>query len=410
MPLNILRNDITLLSCDAIVNPANPSLLPGGGVCGAVFAAAGEQQLTAACRKIGFCDVGQAVITKGFHLKAAYIIHTVGPVYGKNHETEEKQLYACYENSLLLAKRKKLRSVAFPLISSGAYGYPKEKALKIATRAIKDFLDRNEMQVYLVVYDRDSFAISENMFAAVESFLDERMVIPQTNRFAQSRSECRTFRMPSPADRGEVYSGDTDTDETGTDETLPHKTATDEIGAVNADNADADRADAVEINQDAVFNPQEDGELPWDTEPEDDAGQTRSFPAVTSAKESKPTRSLSDLIARKVETFSEMLLRLIDEKGMTDVEVYKRANIDRKLFSKIRKKNYTPKKTTVIALAISLRLNMDEAKDLLSRAGFAFSECNKFDIIIEYFIENQNYDIFEINETLFAFDEQVLGA
>ncbi len=349
MPFNIIRNDITLLSCDAIVNAANSALLAGGGVCGAIFGRAGFEELTKACQKIGHCNVGEAVITKGFKLKAKYIIHTVGPFYGKDPKNEETQLYSCYKNSLLLAKEKRLSSIAFPLISSGIYRYPKEEALSIATRAIRDFLEENEMQVYLVVYDKDSFAISEKMFSAVKSYIDEQMVKPQRERTDFKTSACRSFDLVG-------------------DSALS------------------------ELKQEEVYEARVCGEMP------------------SLSRRNEKRRSLSELVGRKVETFSEMLLRLIDEKGMTDVEVYKRANIDRKLFSKIRKKDYTPKKTTVIALAISLKLNMDEARDLLARAGFAFSECSKFDIIVEYFIENGIYDIFEINETLFAFDEQVLGA
>lgn len=362
MPLTIIRNDITTLTCDAIVNAGNSQLRCGGGVCGAIFKAAGINELSQACQKIGFCDIGHAVITKGFNLKAKYIIHTVGPIYGENPSVEEEQLYSCYKNSLLLAKKKRLSSIAFPLISSGIYGYPKTEALRIATRAIKDFLEKSEMQVYLVVYDKDSFAISEKMFSAVESYIDERMIKPQ-----RRRSEDDVLSQS-------VYS------------------------------------ESVFLNDEDIFdNAEEEYDSCFDALPRHTFNDTCSFPTISQKSIPKPSRSLSDLIGRKVETFSEMLLRLIDEKGMTDVEVYKRANIDRKLFSKIRKKDYTPKKATVIALAISLRLNMDEAKDLLGRAGFAFSECSKFDIIIEYFIENENYDIFEINETLFAFDEQILG-
>ncbi len=359
MPFSIIRNDITKLSCDAIVNAANPRLLEGGGVCGAIFEAAGKEALSKACEKIGFCDIGQAVITKGYGLNARYIIHTVGPVYGKDPKAEEEQLYCCYKNSLMLALRKRLSSIAFPVISSGIYRYPKAEAISVATRAIKDFLEENEMQVYLVVYDKDTFSISEKMFAAVESYIDDRMVKPQNIR---RRSE----------------------------EVFPCAASVFITDGVCERNAVREEAfDANEIREAREF-------------------YAKSAPLQKSVA-SKP-RLLSELVDRKVETFSEMLLRLIDEKGMTDVEVYKRANIDRKLFSKIRKKDYTPKKTTVIALAISLRLNMDEARDLLCRAGFAFSECSKFDIIIEYFIENRNYDIFQINETLFAFDEQLLGA
>lgn len=337
MPLNIIRNDIVKVECDAIVNAANSRLEQGGGVCGAIFEAAGREKLEKACKKLGFCGIGQAVITDGYDLTAKYIIHTVGPVYGNDPENEAKQLYSCYESSLLLAKKKGLSSIAFPLISSGIFGYPKYEALKIATSAIKDFLFENDMQVYIVVYDKDSYDIGKAMFSSVKSYIDERLVRIDERRILKPQFLNSTDSCPI------------------------------------------------------------------------DEGAVRYSFAPSSAMGAKK-RSLSELIERKTETFSEMLLRLIDEKGMTDVEVYKRANIDRKLFSKIRKKDYTPKKITAIALAIALRLNMDEAKDLLSRAGFAFSQCSRFDIIIEYFIENGNYDIYEINETLFAFDEQLLGA
>ena len=335
MPFNIIRNDITRLEVDAIVNAANKNLLHGGGVCGAIFEAAGADKLQEACDEIGFCGIGEAVITKGFNLKAKYIIHTVGPVYGIDPLNEEQQLYSCYANSLELAKKNGVDSIAFPLISSGIYGYPKAEALKIASRAIKDFLTGNDMQVYLVVYDKSSFQISEKLFSDVQSYIDERMVKADTRR--REDEFCVAMAVPEP-------------------EKAPPK----------------------------IFN-------------------SKKCSVLSSV-------SIEDFLNGKKETFSEMLFRFIDEKEMTDVEVYKRANIDRKLFSKMRKKDYTPKKATVFALVIALHLNMNEAKTLLSRAGYAFNESSKFDLIIEYFIENENYDIFEINETLFAFDQQLLGA
>ena len=342
MPFNIIRDDITRLETDAIVNAANNRLLEGGGVCGAIFSAAGAYELQKECDKIGYCNTGDAVITKGYNLKAKYIIHTVGPVYGENPKEEELKLYSCYEKSLKIAKKKHLDSIAFPLISSGIYGYPKAEAMKVATKAIKDFLLENEMQVFLVVYDKKSFEISEKLFDAVNSYIEERLIKPDIRR----SMECNSIRF-------------------------------------------------------------EDDALPKECFEEAKAQATYPMGNRVSLKRKD---TLDELLNQKQETFSQMLLRLIDEKGMTDVEVYKRANIDRKLFSKIRKKDYTPKKVTVVALIIALKLNMTEAEELLNRAGFAFSKAQRFDIIIEYFIEQKMYDIFEINETLFAFDEQILGA
>lgn len=357
MPLNIIRNDITKLEVDAIVNAANSQLKAGGGVCGAIFSAAGKDELQRECDKIGFCATGDAVITKGHNLKAKYVIHTVGPVYGKDPAKEDEQLLSCYSKSLAIAKSKKLESIAFPVISSGIFGYPKAEAIKIATRAIKSFLEENEMSIYLVVYDYETFEISEKLFSAVESYIDERMV-KQNNRF-------RPFE-------NEHYQG----------------------YSQNSYDVDylEEKAEAFNVLQ------------PIGSQP--DCCPNVSIPMTKAVKK----RSLESLLNKKVETFSQMLLRLIDEKGMTDVEVYKRANIDRKLFSKIRKKDYIPRKSTVLALSIGLKLNLDETRDLLSRAGFALSDCSKFDVIIQFFIESENYDIFEINETLFAFDQQLLGA
>ena len=354
MPFNIIRDDITRLNTDVIVNAANSKLLAGGGVCGAIFSAAGAEELQRECNKIGHCGIGEAVITKGYNLKAKYIIHTVGPIYGQDPKNEENQLYSCYNTSLELAKNKRLNSIAFPLISSGIYGYPKAEAIKIATRAIKDFLEKEEMEVYLVVYDKKAFQISEKLFNDVQSFIDERLVKQDERRRVAEDSVIR-----------ESY-----------DLYVSQMTMSDEC---------------VEEYQ----------------SPELMMLSTSIPDRIAPIKEKK---SLEDMMNIKVETFSEMLLRMIDEKGMTDVEVYKRANIDRKLFSKIRKKDYTPKKVTVVALIIALKLNMKEARELLGRAGFAFTQSSKFDIIIEYFIEQGKYDIFEINETLFAFEQQLLGA
>lgn len=333
MPFFLVRNDIVNMRVDAIVNAANSSLAPGGGVCGAIFAAAGRTALDKACRAIGHCDVGSAVITPGFDLPARYVIHAVGPIWQGGSRGEADLLHSCYTRALHLARENGCESIAFPLISSGIFGYPKPQALRVAINAIEEFLLKYEMQVYLVIFDRAALLISEQLYENIQRYIDDRYV------------ELRAFPRQAA-------------------EALPH-------ARQRAEQAD----------------------LPL------------AAPCATPGK-----RSLDDLLGHLDESFSRMLLRLIDEKGMTDVEVYKRANLDRKLFSKIRKEGYNPSKQTALALAIALRLNLDETKDLLGRAGYALSHSNKFDIIIEYFIEEGVYDIFEINEALFAFEQRLLGA
>jgi O-acetyl-ADP-ribose deacetylase (regulator of RNase III) len=335
MPLEIIRNDITKVHVDAIVNAANSSLLGGGGVDGAIHRAAGPGLLEE-CRTLGGCQTGQAKITKGYRLPAKYVIHTVGPVWRGGNHNEEKLLTDCYRNSLALAEQYQLESIAFPLISSGAFGYPKDKALKTAIAAIGDFLMSHDMMVYLVIYDRASFVLSEKLFSSIQQYIDDKYI-----------EEHPDTRMDSLLEKDRLH--------------MVH--------------------DRMITYMEAV-------------EPEE-----------------KPKRTLEDAIKNMDETFSQMLLRLIDEKGMTDAEVYKRANIDRKHFSKIRNHiDYRPSKSTAVAFAIALRLNLDETEDLLRKAGFALSHSSKFDIIIEYFIEKGNYNIFEINEALFAFDQKLLGA
>lgn len=335
MPLEIIRNDITKVHVDAIVNAVNSSLLGGGGVDGAIHRAAGPELLEE-CRTLGGCKVGQAKITKGYRLPAKYVIHTVGPVWHDGKSDEEKLLTDCYKNSLALAKEYNLENIAFPLISSGAFGYPKDKALKTAISVIGEFLLSNEMTVFLVVYDKAAFVLSEKLFSSITQYIDDKYI--EEHPFNRRRSRIEETHILE-----EYY----------------------------------------------VEEPMQ-------------------SPMETPLKKRK--QRLKDVIRHMDETFSQMLLRLIDEKAMTDAETYKKANIDRKLFSKIRNDiNYKPSKPTVIAFAIALNLNLDETKDLLLKAGFALSHSSKFDIIIEYFIEDGNYNIFEINEALFAFDQNMLG-
>lgn len=352
MPFTIIRNDITKMNVDAIVNAANTDLLMGGGVCGAIFNGAGIKELQLACNELAPIKTGEAVITPGFGLPAKYVIHAVGPIYSQwEPRQSEEYLYRAYYCALRLAVKNQCESIAFPLISSGIYGYPKGEALKVATRAIKDFLKTDDLEVYLVVFDKSALKVSEELLGEVASYIDDHYVdlntYERSSRLSESDLGVELHGMPEMALRYKIF-----------------------------------RESA-----------------------------KRAIPSMPSESriESK-LESLDDLIENLDEPFSQTLLRLIDAKGMTDVEVYKAANMDRKLFSKIRTgKGYMPSKKTTLALAIGLKLSIEETKDLLAKAGYALSRNLIFDVIIEYFISKGKYDVFEINEVLFKYDQQLLG-
>ncbi len=329
MPLIIVRNDITKMPVDAIVNAAKESLLGGGGVDGCIHRAAGPE-LLAECRTLGGCRTGEAKITGAYCLPCKYVIHTVGPVWNGGKYGEREQLASCYRTSLALAKEHNCETVAFPLISSGIFGYPKDQALRVAMDTIGEFLLHNDMTVYLVIFDRAAYQIGNKLFADIAAYIDDHYVDAHTD----SRRE-RMRRM----------------------------------GVV----------------------------------------ESRMLTAYEDAP--MATSGLDEALAHLDTGFSETLLKLIDRSGKKDAEVYKKANVDRKLFSKIRNNpDYKPSKPTAVAFAIALELSLDETRDLIARAGYALSPSSKFDVIIEYFIMQRDYDIFKINEALFAFDQSLLGA
>ena len=336
MPLIIVRNDITKMAVDAIVNAANESLLGGGGVDGCIHRAAGPE-LLAECRTLGGCKTGSSKITGAYRLPCRYVIHTVGPVWQGGGRGERETLVSCYRTSLALAKEHGCETVAFPLISSGIFGYPKDQALRVAVDAISEFLMDNDMTVYLVIFDRKAYQISGKLFADIAEYIDDHYADAHTDsRLEQQRRINTLGNRPL---------------------------------AVCEDAAPQFAAASMSI---------------WE---------------------------LDDMLERLDAGFSETLLRLIDRSGRKDSEVYKKANVDRKLFSKIRNNpDYRPSKPTAIAFAIALELDLAETRDLIARAGYALSSSSKFDVIIEYFIVHKKYDIFEINEALFAFDQSLLGA
>lgn len=298
---------------------------------GAIHRAAGPDLLKE-CRTLGGCKTGQAKITKGYRLPARFVIHTVGPIWRGGSHGERGLLASAYRSSLELALANGCETVAFPLISSGVYGYPKDQALKVAVDTIGEFLLSHDMTVYLVIFDRAAYTIGGKLFAEIASYIDDRYVDAHTDSRETQRRRMALDVMPS--------------------------------------------------------------ETP----------QWMPAPCTMGAS------GLDEALSRLDESFSQMLLRKIDERGMTDAQCYKKANIDRKLFSKIRSDvHYKPSKPTAMAFAIALELPLAEAREMLEKAGFAFSHASKFDIIVEYFIAHQNYNIFEINEALFAFDHSLLG-
>ena len=389
MPLEIIRNDITRVAADAIVNTANPRVAVGRGVDSAIYKAAGEEQLLAERAKIGEMRPGEANATPAFGLKAKYIIHTVGPAWEGGDKGEIETAALCYRNSLRIAKDLGCESVAFPLISAGTYGFPKDQALKTAVSEISGFLFSNDMTVYLVVYDKEAFEVSGKAFMEVKSYIEEKDVVKPVWRTAERSvrtSEILPESGAAPRGSGGLSSARLFPQSSATKRRRPPFVRKDEpeISGMEADEIEASRIES----------------------------RRPEVPRImTKDERPKAPGSIDDAIKDREETFQQYLFRIIDRKGLSDPEVYHRANIDRKHFSKIRSNvDYSPKKKTVLALAIALDLNLDETKDLLLKAGMALTKSSIFDIIMEYCIENDIRNIYDINCILFKYDQPTLGA
>ncbi|MBR1757195.1 MAG: macro domain-containing protein [Lachnospiraceae bacterium] len=373
MPFQIIRDDIIRVRADAIVNTANPKPVIGAGTDAAIYHAAGAEELLAARQKIGEIARGEVAATPAFALPARYILHTVGPVWRGGSEGEFAVLASCYRKSLLLARKLGCESIAFPLISSGTYGFPKDQALRIALNEISAFLkeDDAEMQVTLVVYDKRAFQLSEELVSGVRAYIDE-------NYIREKREDWLHYEEMEGYQRRRW-------DELA-ESSIPYHSAGSSAPYSMPNMAQNDAAAKSAEKKKPAFH----------------------LPKLT-GKAKKPSEDPFQL--RVGETFQERLFQLMNDRGVEDVEVYKRANLDRKLFSKIRSNRfYKPGKRTAVSLAIALELNLDETVDLLSRAELAFSPSSKFDLIIRYCIEHEIYDMYEINAILFEYDEMLLGA
>ena len=372
MPFSIVRNDITRVAADAIVNTANPQPVIGAGTDSAIYKAAGAERLLAERRKIGAIHPGEAAVTPAFALPAKYIIHTVGPAWRGGDAGEFETLASCYRKSLLLAKQLGCESVAFPLISTGTYGFPKDKALAVAMEEIEAFLRGDDLDVTLTVLNKEAFTLSRDLLDDVQSYIDDRTA-EMLHQMEYSASYSALFE-------------DVMVDERRT--------------AKAAMPAPQSKPQARPKKGKGLF-----GKLA--SLGKEAAKESQALGNALPAME----ESLPDRMAHLGDTFQERLLRLIDEQDLPDPVVYKKANLDRKLFSKIRSNaDYHPKKTTVLALAIALELDLAQTKDLLARAGFAFSPSSRFDLIVQYCFEKRIYDIFEVNALLFQYDQPLLGS
>ena len=374
MPYSIIRNDITKMHVDAIVNPTDWMYSGSGGTDKKVHDAAGPA-LDLACKDLPLLAEGTVAVTPGFNLPCRYIIHTNGPVWEGGKQYEREALIACYRNALSAAAERYCETIALPLIASGTFGYPKDQVLRVALEAITEFLITHEMTVFIVVYDKESYAISKKLQANIDSYIDENY-IGEDN-------------PSSLSDRLNAWDGKTDFLSNVVFDTAIFPTAP----APKAE--DAEKPTPAPLPD--LFAPSV-GKS---------SRKTASTPRPVSAPAAKV--SLEDMLSKMDESFSGALLRLIAAKNMTNAQCYQKANIDKKLFSKILRPGYHPSKPTILALAIALELDLDETKALLEKAGLALSRSSKFDVIVQYFIVNGRYDLMEINEVLYKYDQNLLG-
>ena len=417
MSLKIVRNDITKMNTEAIVNTASNSPIVGSGCDSAVYNAAGyDELLSYRIEKIGNVPEGDAFITPGFALKAKYIIHAVSPLFLGGGEGEEEKLRSCYRKSLQLARENGIRSISFPLIATGGFGYPKEEGMRIAVDEINAFLLQNDMDIFLVVFDSTATALGERIYPDLEAYIDRHYVEekreeeygdayfgsvrPGDKGFDAYRDEAsRLDRRLKKSVRGALSMGlssvfrdksepSASMYEAGTARDAEEPSYPEAGSAEAAEEpsyTEAGPADGEELEEAATGPPNAAEKLA------DDIGEVSFDDVLDASRLDERMKHLSD-------TFSQYLMFLIKEKGLSNVDVYKRAIVDKKVFSKIKNDpEYHPQKPTVLRLCIGAMLNLDEARDLLARAGYALSPCDKTDVVFSYFVENKIYNMIEID-------------
>ena len=354
MPFQIVRNDITKVKADAIVNTANPNPICVSGTDLAIYEAAGKERLLAERAQIGKIARGEVAVTGAYDLNAKYIIHTVGPVWQDGDHHEYDILKNCYRKSLQKAVELQCESIAFPLISTGVYGFPKDKALQIAVSVFSEFLLEHDMRIILVVFDKKAFQLSGQIVGEIDSFIDANYVRDRHRREYPVRGISARVR---------------------------------------------------ELSEEDYYEEMLEKNLTEGTDPLEDESMALAEPCMLSAG-----MSLEDQLANMGASFHDKLFELIDASHLDNKDVWKRANLDRKHFSKIQcDTHYHPKKKTVMALCIALKLDLEQSRDLLARADWAFSPSSKVDLIVQKAIMDKQYDIMQLNLTLFQYTNETLG-
>ena len=378
MPLYLIRQDLTTMDCDAIVNPSNPHLQPGGGLDAAVHKAAGPS-LRKACRDAAPCPVGQSRVTPAFRLPCRWVIHTAAPVWRGGLFGEKKLLAACYQSCVAAATEKDCRTLAVPLLGAGRNGIPTEKVLSLALETLEACLSDTDMTVFLVVYDKKAFTLSKGLHRDVQSYIDDNYVIEHRPK----RRAGMTRRFSDWAARN-FY-----------EDTLD-----------DAQMLSAEEAEEPDVPELSVFDEDAAASAPL-------SRSTASFAPIASA--AAPMRGMAaplselDFLLQLDEPFPVKLMKLIDRRGMDDVACYKKANVSRQTWYKIlNEKGYKPNKKTVLSFAVALELTLEETQTLLESVGFVLSNSSLFDVILMYCLSHGVYDVSKIDAILFQYDQETL--
>lgn len=389
MPFKIVRNDLTKMQVDVIVNPANQAPIYSSGTDTAVYKAAGEEALLNERRKIGYMKEGEVALTPGFQLPAKYIIHAVSPRYIDGRSGEEERLCDCYRNSLRVAYKQGCKSIAFPLIATGSLRYPKEEGMRIALDEINVFLMTHEMLVYLVVFDTKATQLGLHVYPDLEAYIDHNYVCEKREEEYGDRY-FGSIRQNAPG--FDVYRRERDQlEEKLVRVPQSRKTSLDRLEK-SAPIRESARVDAF-TDRDADASASIICENVKNSCFEDDNDYFDFIEDYESA--------LEERMAHMADTFQEYLMYLIQAKKLTNADVYKRALVTKQVFSKIKlNPHYHPDKATAMRLCVGAKLNLDETKDLLARAGYALSPCDKRDIIFSFFIEHEVFDMIEIDIAL----------